>query len=221
MHDKKQPYSGIGLIAQERSEQIYKHDFTVAKDQNYISFYVFRKAAVAILECDWRKWPHHDIPIETFHKTMQKDKAGQVTVAGALLAAEIDYLVTKQLWVLSPEPKAVNVATGCTAIEQEIYCIGAIAALPVTEYDNKLAPDTQRAIFPEIQDLYATYLAENEPFTKDPHCSFEGWLNNRGYIDVVKVLPDSFAKVEIQQHKDAYKGTGYVEPINHENNGGC
>lgn len=129
--------SGIALIAQERQEQIYKHGFSLRKDQKYYSFDVFRKAAVSILECDQRKWPENDIPVKYYHAIVAKDKIAQVACAGALLAAEIDYLQIHKVCGLSKEAPCTECMTN---IEQDTFLLG--------QYDTI---DTLRRLFAEVE----------------------------------------------------------------------
>jgi hypothetical protein len=124
---KTQPFSGIGLIALERQEQIYRHGFSIVNDQRYYSFDVFRKAAVAILESDIRKWLSNDMPEAIYRKIMLKDKVGQVAVAASLLAAEIDFI----------NYKAVGQNE---SIEQEIFGLAELAKVPAIEYMRILQP---------------------------------------------------------------------------------
>ncbi|GAB3994697.1 hypothetical protein GCM10028807_32890 [Spirosoma daeguense] len=84
--------TGIELIAKERNEQINKHGFDEAND-DYQNGELVEAALFAIApngEFE-KRWP--DGWYEHFEeKIKNKDRIGQLKVAGAFLAAEIDRL---------------------------------------------------------------------------------------------------------------------------------
>lgn len=95
--------TGVELIAQERKEQIEKHGFSILDDAEY---YKNQELLQAALFCIGRvtlpgsgltteiPWPD-DWGKKFERKILAKDAIGQLKVAGALIAAEIDRL--KQL----------------------------------------------------------------------------------------------------------------------------
>lgn len=102
--------SGIELITQERQEQIEKHGFSVVKDAEFYEDFELIQAALFCIDqatetgfglktgINWPKaWG-----IKFKKKILAKDRIGQLKVAGAFIAAEIDRLQN--------EPKASNEA---------------------------------------------------------------------------------------------------------------
>jgi len=85
--------TGIELIAQERQEQIEKHGWDLKSDQDYSKNELI-KAALFCLNSNNFEWPFYWD--EKFrNKILDKDKIGQLKVAGAFIAAEIDRLQSK------------------------------------------------------------------------------------------------------------------------------
>lgn len=83
--------TGIELIAEERAEQITKHNRTIEKDVEQNNNYELRKGAIALLEDDrnrfsgfWNK--------EICDKMIAKSYKERLIIAGAFIAAEIDRL---------------------------------------------------------------------------------------------------------------------------------
>jgi hypothetical protein len=88
--------TGIELIATERQEQIDKHGWSLEHDAK---FYEHQELLVAAQFClaqpDSELWPAGwDEHFK--QKIKQKDRIGQLKVAGAFIAAEIDRLQTQQ-----------------------------------------------------------------------------------------------------------------------------
>lgn len=96
--------TGIELITEERLEQIQKHGFTLENDQEHNASELV-EAALSCLFYDrllinrfgvmshpgyW--WPTQ-FNEEIYSKIEAKDRIGQLKVAGALIAAEIDRLL--------------------------------------------------------------------------------------------------------------------------------
>lgn len=92
MSNANKPLSGLGMIVNERTEQIFKHGFTIETNSKYSERSVFTRAAIAIIHQAKREWPEHDIPISIYYKIMTKTRIQQYACAGAFLAACIDYL---------------------------------------------------------------------------------------------------------------------------------
>ncbi|MGJ1424535.1 hypothetical protein ACR79B_11120 [Sphingobacterium spiritivorum] len=78
--------TGIELIAQERKEQITKHKFSSENDAIYTEEQL-RKAAASIIIHDHAIFPWSP---EYYLHIMEKTEVEQLTIAGALIAAEID-----------------------------------------------------------------------------------------------------------------------------------
>lgn len=83
--------TGIELIGQERKEQIEKHGYTTDIDKDVNKYCELLGAAEYIINKDRNKFPlrWHLSLMEKFDK---KSRIEQLTVAGALIAAEIDRL---------------------------------------------------------------------------------------------------------------------------------
>lgn len=84
--------TGIELIAQERYEQINKHGFNES-DKDYDEEELIQAAIYALNPMIYT-WPngwgsHFGM------KILEKDRVGQLKVAGALIAAEIDRIQNK------------------------------------------------------------------------------------------------------------------------------
>lgn len=80
--------TGIELIAKEREEQLGKHNF----DKEWDSLHVDGELldfAVSIIEQDVDKYPWNPT---LFVHIKRKDRIEQLSIAGALIAAEIDRL---------------------------------------------------------------------------------------------------------------------------------
>ena len=82
--------TGIELITQERREQIEKHGWDVKNDSNYENEELLQ-AAVYCINQEIEEWPTGwDVYFQD--KIIAKDRIGQLKVAGAFIAAEIDRL---------------------------------------------------------------------------------------------------------------------------------
>jgi len=86
--------TGIELIAQERQEQIEKHGWSLDRDQDYADGQL-KQAALYCLAPHIFGWPNGWI-IRFKDKVDNKTKIEQLTVAGALIAAEIDRLQSEE-----------------------------------------------------------------------------------------------------------------------------
>lgn len=89
--------TGIELIAQERKEQIEKHGYSLASDQDINTDCQLSTAACilcyeAIDEIDSRNDPPHDWSLEAWQKMHDKPYKERLVIAGALIAAELDRL---------------------------------------------------------------------------------------------------------------------------------
>lgn len=83
--------NGINIIAQEREEQIKKHGKTIIFDVKNNNEGELIDAALALLMCDFDLLPEKwDEKIKDH--LMEKTYAERITIAGALLAAELDRL---------------------------------------------------------------------------------------------------------------------------------
>ena len=84
--------SGIGLIANERQEQITKHQQSILDDVNENST---KQLAIAVLGLLDRS--NHDKPLNWDEKRWQymvnKSYKERLIIAGALLAAELDRII--------------------------------------------------------------------------------------------------------------------------------
>ena len=82
--------TGIELIAQERLEQIEKHGWDIANDSCYENEELLQAAVYCICQ-ELEEWPEGWIYYFK-EKILNKDRIGQLKVAGAFIAAEIDRL---------------------------------------------------------------------------------------------------------------------------------
>lgn len=114
------PKSGSGMIAVERAEQIIKHGRTFATDAKYYSKDVFTKAAVALLHMNINEWPQQ-MPQEIFLKIIAKETTERIAVAGAFLAAAIDYINVKRLIPKEGEETDMD---AIDAITNEVIALG-------------------------------------------------------------------------------------------------
>lgn len=80
--------TGIELIAIERQEQIEKHGFDVTKDKCYSNGELI-EAILFSIDNEKYYWPKKWLGIYA-EKIRKKDRVGQLKVAGAFIAAEID-----------------------------------------------------------------------------------------------------------------------------------
>lgn len=92
--------TGAELIAEERREQIEKHGFSIIEDAEY---YKSQELIAAALFCidgvtmpgsglmTYKRWPE-SWGQKFKDKIIKKDRIGQLKVAGAFIAAEIDRL---------------------------------------------------------------------------------------------------------------------------------
>lgn len=81
--------TGIELIAKERQEQIEKHGFEAKDDAKYTNKELVKAAKFMLTQFpldypDWDRW--------LMEKSKSMSRIKQLTVAGALIAAEIDRL---------------------------------------------------------------------------------------------------------------------------------
>ena len=81
-------HTGVELIAQERKEQIEKHGFDVNNDKDYSNGELIQAAKYCIDSVD-TEWPG-SWEVHFAIKIADKDRVGQLKVAGAFIAAEID-----------------------------------------------------------------------------------------------------------------------------------
>lgn len=83
--------TGIELIAQERKEQIEKHNWSLVHDYRFNNDGELIKAALAILDHDHNDWPKKwEVPV--FIHINDKPWSDRLVIAAALIAAEIDRL---------------------------------------------------------------------------------------------------------------------------------
>ena len=80
--------TGIELIAIERQKQTEKHGWDVLHDSEYESGELIEAALFAI-DTEKFYWPKNWMGVFA-EKIRKKDRVGQLKVAGALIAAEID-----------------------------------------------------------------------------------------------------------------------------------
>lgn len=85
----KEEFTGLELIANERKEQLGKHERTVLYDVKENQRRKLTEAAIAILKDDYLGRPINWVP-STFNKMVNKSYKERLVIAGALLAAEID-----------------------------------------------------------------------------------------------------------------------------------
>jgi len=88
--------TGIELITAERYDQVANHGFDSDHDANH-DIGVLKKAALialgepytnAVMDCDWNDFEEH---------IKKQSEVKRLTVAGALIAAEIDRIQDEQL----------------------------------------------------------------------------------------------------------------------------
>jgi hypothetical protein len=80
--------TGIQLIAEERNEQINKHGYNERRDDKYNHFEL-AAVSVAIINQSIFYYPNN-WDEAYFEKIMAKPRTEQLTIAGALISAEID-----------------------------------------------------------------------------------------------------------------------------------
>lgn len=86
--------TGAELISIERAEQIEKHGWDVKNDANYSENELIKAALFAINPIQF-EWPFYWQ--EKFrNKILDKTTIERLTVAGALIAAEIDRILKKE-----------------------------------------------------------------------------------------------------------------------------
>jgi len=90
MENEDFPKNGVELISEERKEQIQKHGWNIENDSHYENEELLQ-AAVYCISQEIEEWP---TGWNTFFqdKILSKDRIGQLKVAGAFVAAEIDRL---------------------------------------------------------------------------------------------------------------------------------
>lgn len=83
--------TGIELIAEERAEQLTKHNRTIERDVEQNNNYELRRGAIALLEDDKTKfsWFWNS---QICEKMISKSYKERLIIAGAFIAAEIDRL---------------------------------------------------------------------------------------------------------------------------------
>lgn len=82
--------TGAELIAEERLEQIEKHGWSIKDDSCYEDGELL-EAAVFCISSGCEEWPE-GWSTHFEDKILTKDRIGQLKVAGAFIAAEIDRL---------------------------------------------------------------------------------------------------------------------------------
>ena len=87
--------SGVELIAKERIEQIVKHGWSLYDDTSYSDEQLL-KAALFCIDQKRFEWPFGWIS-KFRDKIIWKNRIQQLTVAGALIAAEIDRLQNEEI----------------------------------------------------------------------------------------------------------------------------
>ena len=88
---KTEPKTGIELIAEERLEQLTKHNRTIEKDVEQNNNYELRRGAIALLEDDSNKFSGFWNK-EICDKMANKSYKERLIIAGAFIAAELDRL---------------------------------------------------------------------------------------------------------------------------------
>lgn len=86
----KEKIDGVELIANERIAQKYVHRYTVDHDLSYDKDELISAAGYYLTNGDIR-WPWKDFP-----QLKNKSDIEKLVIAGALIAAEIDRLLTLQ-----------------------------------------------------------------------------------------------------------------------------
>jgi len=88
--------TGIELIAQERKEQLEKHNRTIEKDIIVNEDFQLSEAASVLCHPDIVKSAEETLPawwsFDVWRKMCDKSYADRLVIAGALIAAEIDRL---------------------------------------------------------------------------------------------------------------------------------
>lgn len=89
---KEDMKTGIELIAKERREQIEKHNRTVEYDIQHNKYRQLSIAAQSLLEkfIEYRVKPTSEWNDKIWDKMINADYIKRLTIAGALIAAEID-----------------------------------------------------------------------------------------------------------------------------------
>lgn len=82
--------SGAELIAQERQEQIEKHGYSIEEDENINPAGQLWQAAIAVIHGDVKELPDNWAPTSHMEHMCSKPWKERLTIAGALIAAEID-----------------------------------------------------------------------------------------------------------------------------------
>ena len=82
--------SGIGLIANERQEQITKHQQSILDDVNENPDGRLVNGAIRLLRLEE---PPEGWDIDRFNKMKSKSRKERIIIAGALLAAELDRII--------------------------------------------------------------------------------------------------------------------------------
>lgn len=83
--------NGIELITQERQEQMEVHGFNLPHDKEENTYGQLTGAAACLLTNDRNLFPR-DWDLKCLAKFEGKSRIEQLTIAGALIAAEIDRL---------------------------------------------------------------------------------------------------------------------------------
>jgi hypothetical protein len=83
--------TGIELIAEERAEQLTKHNRTIESDVEQNNNYELRRGAIALLEDDRTKFSGF-WNSQICEKMINKSYKERLIIAGAFIAAEIDRL---------------------------------------------------------------------------------------------------------------------------------
>lgn len=86
--------TGIELIAQERAEQINKHNRTIASDVTNNDERQLKMAATALLANE-KSWFPTDWDKNIRTKMFNKSYSEKLVIAGALIAAELDRINSK------------------------------------------------------------------------------------------------------------------------------
>jgi hypothetical protein len=84
--------TGVDLIAKEREEQLGKHGRTLTYDSTVNADGQLLTGAIRLLQSDYDETPPTGWDKAIWNKMQGKDGIGRLTVAGALIAAEIDRL---------------------------------------------------------------------------------------------------------------------------------
>lgn len=92
----KKQLTGVELIAKERQEQIEKHGYTTYEDHQRYTDDEYEEsgilhAVIGILKLDTCEFPN-DWDKERIRKILCKPYVERLSIAGALIAAEIDRL---------------------------------------------------------------------------------------------------------------------------------